>query len=81
MGPKEKKRSAGSSGASGFISFSDLSPTIAGAQSSSASVTAVVCPVYQGSDFDLGVICKKLLKKDLSSRFKATDDICQILNV
>ena len=66
-----------------FISFSDLAPSSKGGppndNGSSANPSASL--VYSGSDADLAVCSKKLLKKDVVTRIKAINDVLGILQV
>jgi hypothetical protein len=76
---KEKKASSAAAtarlGGTGFISFSDVVSTPPSPSSSSPSRYSQdsnkITPVYTGDNSDLSVACKKLLKKDATTKLRA----------
>ncbi|RYH23428.1 hypothetical protein EON65_17865, partial [archaeon] len=90
MSSKKKDKRGGQSNLAsvGFISFSDVTGTnednteqqsTTAPISSNASPKAV--PVYQGSHAELGMHCKKVLKKDQVTKVKALQEMASIITV
>lgn len=85
MSQKAKTKKVGSS--TGFISFSAVAATSSYEPKLERTENVVekhesslFSPVYMGSDSDLAVVAKKLLKKDVTTRLKAFADLQSILD-
>lgn len=77
------KKSQPKTPGSGFISFSQVSassfsPSTAASPPPFSSLSTTISPVYTGNDSDLSVVCKKLLKKDSTTKLKALSEIQSI---
>ena len=84
MSSKPKLKKSVNNGG-GFISFSDVvaasnQATADSSFSSKKSAHGVLAPVYVGSDQDLSVVAKKLLKKDVVTKQKALIELSVIMS-
>ena len=75
---------------SGFISFSDVSSSATPSSTVSKSFNTVpstssscddviLHPVYRGSDAELAVSCKRMVKKDITTKLKSFNEVTSLL--
>jgi hypothetical protein len=92
MSLKGKMKKTGGGGGGGFISFSDVTNASDSAETSSAanqhsssssssfsSTGPLSSPLYTGSDGELAQACKRVVKKDSTTKLKAMAEIAEIL--
>lgn len=83
----KKKSSTGGVGAMGFISFSDVADSDSTADKKKlksqyiTGSTSSISVAYQGSDANLSMACKKLLKKDINTKLKSIAEVAQCITV
>ena len=78
-GAKKDKAQAKIGSSSGFVSFSSVATSSSSAISSAEEASVGLTPVYTGSNSELVVISKKLLKKDGVTRAKALADLLDLV--
>eukprot|EP00981_Chlorochromonas_danica_P007037 scaffold1534_cov158-Ochromonas_danica.AAC.9 len=91
---KDKKVNQTGLAAAGFISFSDVMGTHSSTTATSSHITnassstnfidknigSTGIPIYPGTHAELGMCCKKALKKDMVTKVKAIQEITQIIS-